>query len=416
MQYSIAKEILTQPWHIDASTLQMYAPLAFSSIQGLHFEEEVEKQETKPFHVSQQDPDESDYESESQEKVISVIPIRGPMMKHDTLSGSPGTRSIANRLLDGDNDPSVMGTILLIESGGGAADAVPELTEVIQNAQKPVITWVDGIMASAGMYVGAYTDEIMASRETDSVGSIGTMIMLAGREKVSRDSDNNLYMRVYADESSQKNEEFEKALNELNFSLIKERILNPHNNQFIADMREQRPVTEVQLTGRLYEAGNVVGTLVDSLGSFQDAIDRVVELSRQSSNNNNQQQKTMYEMINTVLAISQLEFQDGYTSLSEDQVQAIETKLQEQNTALEKKTQEQQDARNEADTASQTIADKDQQIEKLQNENKELKEGPGETHQEVYRRNDRNATDDETYQDVLTDDAIALYNQIQKAK
>jgi ClpP class serine protease len=412
MQYSIAKEILQKAWYIDAATFAEYAPLAFNVLKGIHFEEEPEPEDNIPYFFNsakQERVDPNDEgKAEDEEIYINVIPVRGPMLKHDMLCGPVGTRTLSKRLLRGDSDPSVIGTILIFETGGGSADAVPELADAIEQAEKPVLSWVDGICASAGIYSAAYSDEIMASRETDRVGSIGTMMMMEGREKVSKDNDNNIYIRVYADEATQKNEEFEKAMNELDVSLIKERILNPHNDQFIQDMRNQRPnVTDDQLKGRLYTAEESLGTLVDSIGSFDKAVERVVELSKQNKNQNNtQQSKTMnrFKNVNNALGVESLEFPEGYTSLSIAQVEAIDNQL----TNLEEgKT----NAENDLKAANDKVTKKDQKIQELQNEVKELKEGPGAKRTEIKKQTDESKTKDES-DDMLTNEDIEMFNQI----
>jgi len=411
MQYSVVKEILQKAWFIEPGTFAQMAPMAFNALKGVHFNEEPEPEDNIPYlyhsaNNERVDPNEEDRQ-EDEEIYINVIPVRGAMLKHDMLCGPVGTRTLAKRITRGDNDPSVIGTILIFETGGGSADAVPELTDAIQQAKKPVMSWIDGICASAGIYSAAFTDEIMASRESDRVGSIGTMMMMEGREKISKDKDNNIYIRVYADEATQKNEEFEKAMNELDVSLIKERILNPHNDQFIQDMRNQRPVTDEQLKGRLYTAEESIGTLVDSIGSFDDAVNRVVELSKDNKNQqtNSQQTITMnkFDKVNNAIGVETLEFQEGYTSLSIAQVEAINNQLAN---LEEGKT----NAENDLKTAKDEAANKDQKIEELQNEVKELKEGPGAEHTEVKKQTDNSASKTDESDDMLTNEDIELYN------
>ena len=105
--------------------------------------------------------------------------------------------------------------------------------------------------------------------------------------------DGSIVARIYADGADEKNIEFEKALDG-DFKLIKERLLNPHNEQFKADVMTNRPtVKDDQLTGRTYPASEVIGTLIDSIGTLNDAIQKVVELAslqkktNQPTNTNN---------------------------------------------------------------------------------------------------------------------------------
>jgi hypothetical protein len=65
-----------------------------------------------------------------------------------------------------------------------------------------------------------------------------------------------------------------------NFKPIIENILNPSAEKFINDMKVNRPnIKEEQLTGKLFKASEVVGTLIDQIGTFKDAVNKVIELS-----------------------------------------------------------------------------------------------------------------------------------------
>jgi len=161
------------------------------------------------------------------------------------------------------------------------------------------------MMCSAGQFAGSYCKEIIASRETDLVGSIGTMTIWEGRKaNSSEDSEGVIHQRIYADDATQKNEEFETAINEGNFKLTRERILNPLNFEFVSEIRNNRPgVEDKHLHGRAFPAGEVVGSLVDSIGDFNYAIQRVIALSgyqpsietssgrNESNKNQNQKQR-----------------------------------------------------------------------------------------------------------------------------
>jgi ClpP class serine protease len=169
-----------------------------------------------------------------------------------------------------------------------------------------VVAWVDGMMCSAGQFAGSYCREIIASRETDLVGSIGTMTIWEGRKANSlEDSEGVIHQRIYADDATQKNEEFETAINDGNFKLTRERILNPLNFEFVSEIRKSRPgVEDKHLHGRAFPADEVVGSLVDYIGDFNYAIQRVIALSGYRSsvetssgereNNKNQNQKTTH--------------------------------------------------------------------------------------------------------------------------
>ena len=65
-----------------------------------------------------------------------------------------------------------------------------------------------------------------------------------------------------------KNNEFEEAINEFNFKPIKEKILDPANEEFLANISNNRSVKENELTGEIFKASEVVGSLIDEIGNF----------------------------------------------------------------------------------------------------------------------------------------------------
>jgi protease-4 len=356
MQFSLLKEIFGQPWHIEASTFQRYFPLATAVLRGNLFTPESEPLENLPFKLRlaitdgvmawDEDDDEEYEEDDSISKLqpaIFVLKVRGLMMKNDMMCGPAGTRTLGSRLKEADKDNSVIGHIIIFETGGGSADSVPELAEAIEACSKPVVAWVDGIMCSAGMYTGSYCKEIIASRGTDLVGSIGTMMIWEGRKANSPENfEGTIHQRIYADEATEKNIEYEAAINDNNFKLVKERILNPHNLQFVTDIKKNRPgASDEHLHGRAFNASEVIGALVDSIGDFSTAIDRVVALSAyqpgqnaaaQSGGNtassNNKIQHMKFNHLQAVLGPDPLEFEaDGRRTFTDEEMQAVEDAL-----------------------------------------------------------------------------------------
>ena len=253
---------------------------------------------------------------------VNLLNLEGTMLRDDAGCGLVGTRTLASLLREADDDKSVIGHILRIDSGGGAANSVPDLAEAIQSCQKPVVAFVDGFMCSAAMYAGSYCKHIMANRDDNRVGCIGTVIQIDDFPKRATDSDGMLHLRVYADGAEDKNGEYESAL-EGDFKLIKERVLNPTNERFKADIRKNRPAaTEDQLTGRTYMANEAVGTLIDSIGNLDAAVAKVVELS-----NINIQKMEGLEHLQAVPGCANLEMVDGTCDLNLEQLGNINTAL-----------------------------------------------------------------------------------------
>lgn len=353
-------------WMISPEAASVSLPLLRGVLQGQI--EEI-KESSEPYRVMC-----SDYrigktrEVNSQtEEAIYVTYLKGTMLKHNSC-GDPGTRKIGQELLRADQDPSIIGHIIIADSGGGNANSVPELTDAITQLTKPIVAWVDGMAASACIYAISYTDKIIAHQPMDRIGCIGTMIELSGYSQFYKSKDGYIKARIYADSSTEKNADYEAAL-EGNAQIIKENLLNPLSEQFINDMKANRPsVTDDQLTGKTYFAKDVVGTLIDSIGTFDDAVNAVITL-HDAANPNKQtmEQNNLYPNLTAIPTLTGLVCdEDGSAHLQECQLTDIEAALAAGANATELQTTidnlNQQISERDA-----TIAQRDARITELEN-------------------------------------------------
>ncbi len=325
---------------IHPGSASAWLPVFQGALSGLEFMQEPEPENSVPYTLSAYDSktDQGQGSDETQKKIY-VTSLRGVVLKHDATCGPVGSRTIAQRLLAADKQREIIGHILVTESGGGLGSAVPELADAITTLKKPIVAWVDGITASAAYYINSYCDHIMASRDSDQVGCIGTLINLEGYPKYSKQQDGKIIARIYADGAEEKNEEYETAL-EGNFKLIKERVLNPHNDKFKQDVRNNRAgVLPEQLRGRTYNAGEVVGSLIDSIGGLDDAVQKVIELSKKAivnaTNSKLKNTDTMPELtnLNEIESIRDFALVDGQASFNTEQLNDIEAALSQGATA-----------------------------------------------------------------------------------
>jgi protease-4 len=309
------------------------------------------------------------------EKQVFVTSLRGVVLKHDATCGPVGTRSIAQRLMAADKQEDIIGHILVTESGGGLSSAVPELSDAIATLQKPIVAWIDGISASAAYYINSYCNHIMASRETDQVGCIGTLVTLEGYPRYSKLPDGKVIARIYADGADEKNEEYEQAL-EGNFKAIKERVLNPHNEKFKNDVKANRAgALPEHLKGRTFNASQVVGTLIDSIGSLEDAVQKVIELAGTSKKTetppNKHNTTTMPNLtnLNQIESIKDFAMVDGQASFNEQQLSDIEQRLSEGAEASRNLAEQQNTVSTltkEKETLTQELGEKNSRINELE--------------------------------------------------
>lgn len=256
-------------------------------------------------------------------KYVSVVRLEGVMMRDDVWC-QPGTRELADWLTKGDKDQRVLATILLVDSGGGAADSVRPLADAITACSKPVLAYCDGYLCSAAYYAASYCGHIMANDPRNMVGCIGTMIQFADYPSKAKDEDGYIRLRIYADPSDEKNAEYEAALDG-NFKPIRENLLNPLAEDFRRDVRTNRQsVKDDQLRGRTYFAQDVQGTLIDSIGDFPAAVDKALKMT-----NLNITTMKGHENLQSLDTCHDLTMVDGYVPMNGEQLAEIDKAIGE---------------------------------------------------------------------------------------
>lgn len=370
---------------IDIETFNQLKPVFKQVLNGSVLGEGKEPKENIPFKVKINtispfsiNPDNNEEGQSSPDgeavPVVNVVPLKGVMFKNDQECGPKGTRTIGQRLLNADADPQVLGHIMVIDSPGGTVEAAEELLPVFGQLTKPVIGFIDGMMCSAAFYVGSNCNEIIAKMPTYKVGSIGTMANFWGRKSKSEANMlGEVEVSIYADASTGKNAEYHKALDDFDFKPVKE-TLNKLNDRFTTTIKANRPgAKDDQLHGDVYEAAEVVGSLIDSIGSFDDAVQKVVELSKlnkgtaPTEENNlkilNKVTMKQFNAINAALGVDQLEGDEQGVYLNEEQLGAVETALNAKATALEAKEKELAESavalKAAQDTAAAAVVDKE---------------------------------------------------------
>lgn len=282
----------TRFWDFYPESLQNYRKTLFDNIAAHRPFVKEEERSDRPFFLSAKSGfAEKLYVAQYQDinwnklapedKVISVIDVQGPILRNGDLCsyGSIHHRDIIMRAAD---DDRVIGFIVNVDSPGGSSFAKYDYESAINYARskgKPVIGHIDGMACSAGYALMALCDEIYYTNPHDVVGCIGTMCAMY----TLKDGDVNTttqerYAEIYADGSPYKNKDYRDAADGKYDAMKKE--LNKSCVDFQSMVKARRPnVTEEQLQGYTYEAGEVEGSLVDAQGSFDFCVSRIQELS-----------------------------------------------------------------------------------------------------------------------------------------
>lgn len=295
MNHALAREIYgANPWHIDSVSFGVLQNILKDARNGLYDKQSKNntptlaalsgtKIITRPWQLNSSDSFDG----------IGVININGAITNSGGDS-SFGMLELSSMMIQMSRDSRVKGFIVLGNSGGGSSMAVETMGEAITEVRKtkPVYGLIEkgGTAASAMYMILSYCEKIFAQSEMSIVGSNGTMIQFEGIP-ANKEIDGVKYVRLYATKSIKKNEAFEEAINNDNYEIIVNELLNPLNDRANAKTLSNRP----QLKGSGYETGvevfakDGVGTYIDGFASFEQVVSQILNNKnyRVQSNNNN---------------------------------------------------------------------------------------------------------------------------------
>ena len=111
--------------------------------------------------------------------VFGVIARRASMVNNISQPKGTSVESILNDFNHALNNADVKKIILNIDSPGGSADGIDELSDAIYNARgtKEIVAYTDGGMDSAAYWIGSSASKIYATKGAD-IGSIGVYTVL----------------------------------------------------------------------------------------------------------------------------------------------------------------------------------------------------------------------------------------------
>lgn len=363
--------ILSEPWAISEEAAHGLSPLV-ANIFDPRFEFEAGEAIKPELIVVGAGPSlgaivAAETASRTKSKAIQVITISGSLTKRSQYCGPAGMEQIGSWIKDADNNGQVDGILLKLDTPGGTVNGTEELGNVIKNTKKPIVAFVDDLCASAGYWLASNCDEIIANNTTADIGSIGVLMSFADMQPAYERLGVKFHT-ITAPQSTEKVKWFQK-LQAGDYEDYKNNILKPLAQKFIDTVKANRPNFDetVHGNGSMFHAKDLVGTLVDSIASFEAALSRVAELANSSSNSNSAKTKSMkFPKLAKAAGVEAFESADGSISLNEELAQAVETAL-EQSEQNASNLQSQLDAR----------ADQSTRIQELEAQVAELEKKPG---------------------------------------
>jgi protease-4 len=110
---------------------------------------------------------------------VGVIRASGVVVREsDGFEGYLDATQLAEEIEEMDEDPSVSSILLVLDTPGGMVNGTPEAASRIAAIDKPVTVWTPGLLCSAGYWLAASADMILAAPSA-SVGSIGAYVVTA---------------------------------------------------------------------------------------------------------------------------------------------------------------------------------------------------------------------------------------------
>ncbi len=287
MDIKVLLQAFRNDWFIEPTAAEHYALLAFQIITGERTSLIDEKSEPKEFaYVVNAAGKRIGGISDAVDNGVAVLSLEGAVMKHD-YCGTPGTQSLMKALQQANDNPAVSAIVLQIDSPGGSVDGTQQFANAIKNSAKPVVAYVDGMMCSAAMWIGSGAQQRIASSNTDVIGSIGTMAKWKNFDGYYKTKGIQSH-EVYATNSTQKNLPFREAegrneQGQSNYKPLIETWLDPMNDEFTGNIQTNLPDADKSvLNGKAYIATDAKKKgLVDKIGSFNDAVNAALKLSKQ---------------------------------------------------------------------------------------------------------------------------------------
>ena len=212
---------------------------------------------------------------------VSVLTVDGPITRNGG-GCSYGSIDHRNMMICAANHPLCRGHIFIINTPGGSAWAKNDYEQAINYARslgQPVIAFIDGMCASAGIYLASFCDERYYMHPKDEIGCIGVMASFYTQADGSKNQfTDETYHELYDPESFDKNREFRDVANDGDSEkLVKE--LAELGVEFRADIKKACPnAKDEHLHGKVFNAEDVKGILMDDQSDFLSCVKRCFDL------------------------------------------------------------------------------------------------------------------------------------------
>lgn len=278
--FKIARDIISGKWLISDSDKALSIALDFLS--RLPVQMDAEPAELSAILNDGSVVSLSSEKQSGERKKVVIVPLHGTMTKYETCT-SYGTMEIADKINGYAADNSILGIVLDVDSGGGAANSIAPLVEAIRKFKasgKPIIAHCD-TCGSAAFWVASQCDAIYMDNSLSEIGSVGALVSIVDSTAANPITGAKI-ISIYARESKDKNLAYREAL-EGKYSLMQDE-LSPLVQEFQSAVIAGRPNLKKDedgvLSGRMFLSGKAIELgMADAVRTLSETVDAVFALS-----------------------------------------------------------------------------------------------------------------------------------------
>lgn len=270
-------DVLNSPWAIVPNRLEEIQAIYAARIRGDELDiSAIEARIGRPLVNDQQGYEVRDG--------AALIPLRGVLGQRmnlmSNMSGGTSTELFARDVRAAAADPAVQSVIILADTPGGTVAGTQAAAAAVRAVRgvKPIATLVEGMMASAGAWIGTASDLVVLDSGTSQAGSIGvvaTHVDVSQREQAMGIKTTEIVAGKFKRAASQYG-----PLTETGQAMIQDQVDYLYS-LFVADVAANRGTTEADVLQRMADGRMFIGQqavdagLADQIASLKELISQL---------------------------------------------------------------------------------------------------------------------------------------------
>lgn len=205
--------ILRGRWFINQAWANAHIPLIIAMLNGneVSFVQRTGNEQIElPFAVDPSTMERYNL-SDAPANSVGILPITGPVTKYNGDCGEPGAIARNAMLLDMAKNQNIGSVVMILDTPGGEARAADTLSNTIRNFKKPILSYVDGMCASLGVWFSSNSNEVYLGSDLFEMGSVGSYCTLLDFSGY-LEAQGVKMIEVYAPQSVDKNKDYRDAI------------------------------------------------------------------------------------------------------------------------------------------------------------------------------------------------------------